>query len=1241
MGLRDCTFEITYGPSDDRLRDFYIPALSVSVNYDRAAGYWTSKSLAMAATGVARLIQNGGHMRLLVGAQLEEADVQAIVHGAPLAERIEERLTNDLTPPADAIEQQRLEALAWMVANKMLEIRVVMPRDADGHPIPATQSRDYYHPKEGLFTDATGDMIAFSGSVNETGAWERNYEQFSVYFSWNATKPYLTGVRSRFERLWANEEEDWIGLPLPDAVEQKLLKYCPAAPPTRDPLEKDDTPPTRDDADALQRERIIFQFLRDAPAFANADTLSLGTCTVEPWPHQRQVVRHVVERFPERFLLCDEVGLGKTIEAGLILRHLLLTQHVQRCLLLVPRGVASQWQDELYEKFSLNIPFYDGSRFVDVFDTPTQPDRHNPWMTCPIFLASSQLAKRVERQAQLLQAEPWDLIIVDEAHHARRKDFLVRQYRPNRLMQLLETLEHRTRGLLLLTATPMQVDPLEVWDLLRLLHVGGRWAGVEDDFLKYFRTLRNPEFTDIDWNLVLAMIREYLDSGGDIDPAFARMAETELGPVDWQRIRDLPHSFKPEGVLRNLTTTGRFMLKKFAQRHTPLHGSLFRNTRHLLREYHRRGLLTESIPTRDPRPVWIDMRPEDEQKLYDRIEEYITDFYQKYEDERTGLGFVMTVYRRRLTSSFYAMERSLERRLRFLRGDEKEGERQGLTEEEFEQDDLVLDVTEEVLEGERRIFQDEIAYVEDFLQDLRQLHHDTKAETLETELRDIFRKRDKVIVFTQYTDTLDYLRDRLRGVYGTQIACYSGRGGERWDGVRWAETTKEAIKTEFRTGEGIKILLCTEAAAEGLNLQTCGVLINYDMPWNPMRVEQRIGRIDRIGQVHDTVWIHHYFYSGTVEAEVYRRLEHRIGWFQAVVGELQPILAGMARVTERLAMTPKDERQTRLNLELERLNDAIQKLEVQGLDIDTFAESEIDERTEPAPPVPLQQLETTIRNCKAITRLFEPISDLTGAYTLHWGGTEYEVTFNRDLFDQHPDRLRLLTYGEPLLDDLLASRGEPETRTAGRLVKTTIPGPTPLIGYYTIDNGKAVPVETLDALHEALKNPAAPEADTAWVDDARKDIEVRDRERRKHAVRIVDDQRKKHFSAIKAQARDCLRKAAIINLIQNRNLTLFPDQEQQFIPLNFTEDAVLKLADLGVPFRPLLSKIPAEEVPLSPQDPYYRECLELRSNRLATRADQVKKHAMAVLEQLVAVERSVGGGSGHLAESDIECAFLW
>ncbi len=280
---------------------------------------------------------------------------------------------------------------------------------------------------------------------------------------------------------------------------------------------------------------------------------------------------------------------------------------------------------------------------------------------------------------------------------------------------------------------------------------------------------------------------------------------------------------------------------------------------------------------------------QEEQRLHGDVERYISTYYKWYEEVRRGLGFIMTVYRRRLTSSLFALRRSLERHRLFLLGQWEDMERlAGLEDEDTEEADLERDVLEEL--GDRPTFWDqEVREVDRLLEELGRLPTERKFVALRDRLREVLYRWDQVLVFTQYTDTLDFLRHEVLPAFGSRLGCYSGRGGEVWDTSqqKWVGTSKERIQQHFAEGQ-LKVLLCTEAAGEGLNLQNCGVVINYDMPWNPMKVEQRIGRVDRIGQRRREVFVMHLFYERTVEAQVYRALGERIGWFETVVGELQP-----------------------------------------------------------------------------------------------------------------------------------------------------------------------------------------------------------------------------------------------------------------------------------------------------------------------------------------------------------------
>ena len=247
--------------------------------------------------------------------------------------------------------------------------------------------------------------------------------------------------------------------------------------------------------------------------------------------------------------------------------------------------------------------------------------------------------------------------------------------------------------------------------------------------------------------------------------------------------------------------------------------------------------------------------------------------------------------------------------------------------------------------------------IERLLSMIRRLPPDTKVEKLRAEIASLRDGGfDQVMVFTQFTDTMDLLRRELSVNDGVRIMCFSGRGGEvpAQDGT-WRVIPRDEVKRRFRDGTA-DILLCTDAAAEGLNFQFCGALINYDSPWNPMRVEQRIGRIDRLGQRFDRIRIVNLHYAETVEADVYMALRRRIGLFQSVVGGLQPILARMPRLLSERVLSG----QGRAAVEdVEREVDAVQA-EGGGFDIDAVVDADLTEPVRAPAALTMAELDKVI-----------------------------------------------------------------------------------------------------------------------------------------------------------------------------------------------------------------------------------------------------------------------------------------
>ena len=1045
FGLRGHPWKPGYVYADTPLTSFYVPALERSVRYDRIAGFFSSTALSVAARGIASMITRGGRMRLLVGAQLSQRDVDALLRGVELRDALARQFRGLLTDPAalaDHLVRRRLEALAWLAANDRLRIRVVVEADPQtGVPM---VSDGYFHAKLGILHDETGDGIAFSGSINESkSAWTNNFESFKVFTSWEDDK-YFQGEVETFERLWKDAEVGWRTVDLPDAAREELLMLTPSK--RLSPID----PALGAEADSADNANWIAQFVRDAPYLVdNGRYVGVETAAVEPFPHQRAVAYDILSRFPCNHLLADEVGLGKTIEAGLILRSLLISGRAKRCLILVPRSLARQWQEELRDRFLIQAPFYDGRQYL-WFDQPrdrseTIPSDASPWEHASVVIASAQMVKREERAKELLNAPPWDIVMVDEAHHARRREFGTRRYRPNRLLRLLESLASRTKSLILLTATPMQVNPVEVWDLLRLLGLPDEWSD-PDRFIEYFQSTRLP-YEDVNWEHVQPMLRASVGRWGWGD--YLQPNGGGLGWVDAAKLGRAVESPSAHSI-RTLDAEQRDRVMGLMRTRHPVAYGVHRHTRDLLRQYYKQGLITQHIPNRDPRSVWLEMSP-DESKLYEDVERYISHYYNRYEEERPGLGFVMTIYRRRLTSGLYALGESLKRRRRFLLGHWQGEYPHGFHEEDIEDEDLTSDVSE-AIQSPPVYSSEEVGEIERLLRKLDRLPSETKLERVLNAIDDELRRADQIIVFTQYTDTMDSLRDHLKPTYGSKLGCYSGRGGEQWDTANesWKGMSKERLQREFSEGR-IKVLVCTDAAAEGLNLQNCGSMFNYDMPWNPMKVEQRIGRIDRIGQQRTEVRIRHFLYEDTVESNVYAALGTRIDWFEMVVGDLQPILQVVQKTIRRAAMTLGTERERHLQEGIHELR--------QG---DNTAPSPLS-GWEPAQNPPAPRAPLTLKDLSRLAWSNGPIRPGSEDGTFHVPNSQRLLTL--DTSSAESDGVTLCTYNVEEFDRLMSL---PAPRPRSNILRLESNGEQKTVGYYGWANGGWRRVTSLGELQSLL-----------------------------------------------------------------------------------------------------------------------------------------------------------------------------
>lgn len=975
--LRERTWKrFLRGPDQALVDELYVPALERALRYDRCCAYFSSSVLAAAARGFAGLIArlqaspDGGPrpaVRLVVNEELVEDDARALTESGDTS-ALEALLAKRLKTPREALQKDRLAMLGWLVKQGWLEVRVGVMRRGEG----------IVHAKFGIVTDAYGDAVVFAGSGNESAqGLLANYERLEISTSWGDDERYAEH-RDEFEQLWADRHPDVHTVSLPEAIRLKLVRFAPREAPGREPS----------NALARQRAAMLWRYIVEAPFLSGGESACDATAMVELWPHQQCVVSEVAQAWPDGRLLCDEVGMGKTVEAMLAVRRLMAGRGVARVMILVPAGLLVQWQSELREKGGMLFLRLEG------INTLVWPDGREQRITGlaealdqDALILSRETARTENNLPVVLAARSWDLVILDEAHAARRAKQVEGEYNSaTLLLELLRRmqLQKKARGLMLLSATPMQTHPWEPWDLLAVIGEGGAWLADFGAVRNYYRAVK--AVGEGRCTLDTARVAAQLVADDPIFPAF-----------DSALLRDV-NVFATR--LATARSEERPMLAQGLRRGSPLVRRMHRNTRNTLRRYYELGLLDSPPPVRTIQDEHFDFVDAAERRVYDAVTGYIERRFRELEDEKPGKGFVMTIYRRRAASSWAALEKSLARRkaglekvmARHALYEYAEDDVRGFDAAELEDFDLPQHVAL-ALPSDPQVAARERGDVDRLLADIAALSgRDSKLDRFYGALRAITDDGRAVLVFTEYTDTMDYLRDRLVSFYADRLGCYSGRGGEVWDGHVWKGVTKTEITAQLHAG-GLRVLLCTDAASEGLNLQAAGALINYDLPWNPSRVEQRIGRIDRIGQQHSEVRIVNLFLENSVDEQVYRVLRERCGLFEHFVGPMQPVLA---RAREMLLGQTSDPPSA--------LATTIREIEQEPLASETYVEADAE-----PPPISAPVLDGAdlVAALKLLDGGFGPRArDRTdGVFQISGLGLKFGVS--RDALERHRDVLPL------------------------------------------------------------------------------------------------------------------------------------------------------------------------------------------------------------------------------------------
>lgn len=818
---------------------FLLEHLKGARSYKRIAGYFTSSLFEVAH----ELIEAIPDVKIVCNVDIHPDDLKvAQLRESKMIGRWNEQ---DIETEA-LLNRDRYRRLDSFLAKHGQVIRVA-PDSVCG----------FLHGKAGVIECADGRKLGFMGSMNETSSgWQRHYE-----ILWEDDSPEgIAWIEEEFEYLWNAARQ------LPDAVIREVKRRG-------------------------YRREIVFDEIDDeddvAPAALIESPLYRQGFALRPWQQGfvTECIRHYRNHGIVRLLIADEVGLGKTLSMATAALSLCLLSDKENkkrkpVIIFAPATLCEQWQTEMIDKLGIPCARWHTQKkaWIDSDERALSPSGQEFIAKCPlrIGIVSTGLMMQESLEKQHLLGLRFGLTILDEAHKARTKGGFGKDAgSPNNLLAFMRDVAARSDHVLLGTATPIQTRSEDLWDLMGILHQGDGNFVLGNDLAKWHRPkevlpilsgeqhVSSPSFA---WELLrsplpmvdssnekhsrklIRSIREDLDllnsRKSDIRNPLTDLSEDSRDYLEDELDRDIAGAsfFQRENpFVRHIVLRKRVTLEDANL--LPRIGVHVHPDRELAKEEHKFGSLFTGkalITSEEFRQAYTEARH----------------FGKALSQSGKGGGFMKNLMEQRICSSIVAGLNTAKMLL------------EGRTVQE-ESDEQLIELKAESPE--------EIAVLEQMIASLESVDEDPKLRAVLHYLEQENWLKHGVIIFSQYYDTAKWVADSLAERYPNQaVGLYAGAGRSRLyqkgDSVNIERETLKKMVSEHQ----LEIMVATDAACEGLNLQTLGTLINVDLPWNPTKLEQRIGRIKRFGQVREQVDMLNLVNEQTVDEKVYDKLSERM-----------------------------------------------------------------------------------------------------------------------------------------------------------------------------------------------------------------------------------------------------------------------------------------------------------------------------------------------------------------------------